>query len=263
MTDKIAKQQTALEVPKGLEGMITHERPAGRDEGTLGNEGINRDDVLMPRLAIAQKMSPEIDKTQADRYVEGLEFTDLYHSLTKKIYGKGPLYFVLLRIDPPRWIEFNPLSQGGGIKDKNVRAGDPRTEFHGAEKPIATKFLDFLVLLLNDFDPTDPMQNIVMLSFKSSGLAAAGNLLRLIDMRGQKQICKGVYKLSTGSKTDKKTQGVYAIYKIENAGWLASGSDLEKLAVELFEVWKDRKVVVDDDQFVDPDAFDAEKVAEM
>jgi hypothetical protein len=261
MTDKIAKQSAAtLEVPKGLEGMITQERPAGKDEGTLGSEGIGRDDVLMPRLAIAQKMSPEIDPT-VERYIEGLQFTDLYHSLSKKNFGKGPVFFVILRRDDPRWIEFNPLSQGGGIKDRNERSGDPRTKFGpNGEKPVATEFHDFICLLLNDFDPTDPMQNVVALSLKSSGLKAAKHLNLLIEMRGQKLICKGVYKLTTGSATDKKTQGVYAIYKIENAGWLTPDSSIEKLAIDMFDAWKDRKVVVDDDQFVDPDAFDAEKI---
>lgn len=230
-------------IPKGLEGMISLDRPEGKDEGTLGNESIGRKDILMPRLGLAQKMSPEIDPTSIGRYIEGLQFTDLFHSLSKKIIGKGPVYFVILRRDHPRWIEFNPINEGGGIKDPDVRSGDPRTIFGAdGEKPIATEFHDFIVLLLNEFNPSDPMANIVALSLKSSAIKAAKHLNLLIQMRGPKIICKGVYELTTGHETDKKTNGVYAIYKFGNAGWLKPSSPIEKIALEMFEAWKDRKV---------------------
>lgn len=264
---KTEKETEALSIPAGLEGMIMTERPEGADEGILGNEGIGRDDMLMPRLGLAQKTSPEIDPTNQARYIDGLQFTDLYHSLSKKNYGKGPLHFVILRRDDPRYIEFNPIDQGGGVKDLNVPANDPRTAFTAGPngervKPLATMFYDFIVLLLTDFNPAEPLQNLVALSLKSSGIKAAKHLGFLINTRGNKKIYKGVYELRTGSETDKKTGGVYAIYKIKNAGWLKPGSDIEKLAGEMFEGWKDRAVKIDletsshqpgDDDFVPSD----------
>ena len=257
MSNEAKSEQTKSElapIPKDLEGLITSERPAGVDEGILGSEGIGRGDILMPRLGIAQKMSPEIDPTNAARYIEGLTFTDFYHSLAKKNLGKGPLHFVILRRDKPRWIEFNPLDEGGGIKDMNVHAGDPRTRFGpGGEKPVATEFHDFIVLLLNGFDQANPMESIMALSLKSSGIAAAKDLNRLIQMRGQKLICKGVYTVTAGHKTDKKTQGVYATYNFKNAGWLVPNSPLEKLAIELFDALKERQVIIDAAD--DPDDF--------
>ncbi len=251
---KDAAQTTALAtVPTGMEDMMILERPVGKDEGILGNESIGRNDILMPRIGLAQKMSPEIDPTNASRYIEGLQFTDMYHSLTKKNLGKGPLHFVILRRDDPRWIEFNPIDQGGGIKDMNVRAGDHRTKFGpDGEKPIATEFHDFIVLLLNGFDPKNPLDSIVALSLKSSAIKAAKHLNFLISMRGSKLLCKGVYVLTTGSATDKKTQGTYAIYKFDNAGWLKPDSPIEKLAIEMFEAWRDRKVTIERE----PDADD-------
>ena len=229
MTDKTELAQ----IPKGMEGMITYDRPTGADGGVLGNEGIGRDDILMPRLGLAQKMSPEIDPTSPKR-IEGLEFTDLFNSLSRMVYGKGPLHFVILRRDNPRWVEFNPIDQGGGIKDMNVPPGDPRTKFTTGPdgqrvKPVATMFYDFIVLLLNDFDPSAPLENVVALSLKSSAIKAAKHLNFLVQQRGRKLICKGVY----------------AIYKIRNAGWLTADSPLEKMVVEMFEAWKDRRVTVD------------------
>lgn len=256
MTDKLET------IPKGMEDMMTLDRPAGKDEGTLGNEGIGRGDILMPRIGLAQKMSPEIDNTNAARYIEGLQFTDLFHSLTKKNLGKGPLYFVVIRREPPRWIEFNPINEGGGIKDMDVRWHDPRTKFGpGGEKPIATEFHDYIVLLLDGLNPKDPMESIVALSLKSSAIKAAKHLNLLITARGSKLICKGVYALTTGHEVDKKTQGVYAVYKFQNAGWLKPDSPIEKMAIEIFEAWKGRKVEIErepgDDDF-DPADLEAQ-----
>lgn len=256
-----ATKDTAL-TSAAVQDMIVLDRPSGKDEGELGNEGIGRDDILMPRLGVAQKMSPEIDPTNQGRYIEGLQFTDLFNSLTRKVYGKGPLHFVILRRDDPRYIEFNPIDAGGGIKDMNVAPDDPRTQFTtgpGGEriKPVATMFYDFIVLLLTDFNPAEPMQNIIALSLKSSGIKAAKHLNFLINQRGQKLICKGVYELRTGPETDKKTQGVYAVYKFKNAGWLKPDSAIEKLAIELYESWKEREVKIDTDAADIDDSMEA------
>ena len=113
MTDT---KTTLITIPSGMEELITAERPSGIDEGDLGNEGMTREDILMPRLGLAQKMSPEIDPTNQEKYIEGLQFTDLFNSLTKARYGKGPLYFSILRRDQPRYVEFTPIDQGGGIE---------------------------------------------------------------------------------------------------------------------------------------------------
>jgi hypothetical protein len=262
MTDKAA----LATIPKALEDLMTLDRPTGADEGTLGNEGIGRQDILMPRIGLAQKMSPEIDPT-SPRCIPNAKFCDLFHSLTKQVLPQ-PLHFVILRRDDPRWIEFNPLDEGGGIKDMDVHKGDERTKFGpDGEKPIATEFHDYIILALTGFDPANPLDSIVALSLKSSGIKAAKHLNFLISLRGPKLICKGVYSLTTGHETDKKTQGVYATYKFANAGWLKPDSAIEKLAVELFDAWKDRRVVIERepgaDDF-DPTTIEAQgKTTEM
>lgn len=250
------KKDAVATIPKGMEEFMTLDRPAGKDEGYLGTEGITRDDILMPRMAITQLTSKELIPTD-ERYIDGLKFGDLFNSVSKKIYGKGPLHFLILRRDEPRWMEFNPLDQGGGIKDRNVPKGDPRTAFGPkGEKPLATMFCDYIVLLLTDLNPADPIGNIIALSLKSSGVQAAKHLNLLITQRGEKLICKGIYEVITASKVDKKSQGSYSIYKFKNAGWLKEGSAFEKQVIELFESWKDREVRIDDDDTLpaDPDA---------
>lgn len=242
MTTDLEKKSASL---VSMDDFLTTERPAGADEGTLGNEGIGREDITMPRIGIAQMMSPEINPTH-DRYIDGLKFNELFHTGLKKSLGVGPVYFAILKRLDPRWIEFNPIDEGGGVKDFDVKKGDPRTEFRVVDgkrmKPAATMFYDYIVLMLNDLDVANPMANVVALSFKSSGLKAAKQLNFLIQQRGQKLICRGVYELGVGKPaTDKKSGGTYAVFAVDNAGWLKPSSDVERIAVEMFESWKDRE----------------------
>lgn len=165
-----------------------------------GTEGITQDDIQMPRLALAQKMSPQLDA------IEGLQFGDLFNSLTEQIYEQ-PIDFVVLRADRPRAIEFKPLDEGGGVVDPNVPLTDPRCSWgDDGEKPVATVFYDFIVALL-------PTRELIALSFKSTGLKAAKALNGLIKMRTG-PIYAGLYEMTTSKKSGEKP---YAIFNIRNS----------------------------------------------
>ena len=244
MADELVKHATNAIVP--FEDFLTTETPASIDTGELGSEGIGREDITMPRIGIAQKMSPEIDPT-SPRYIDGLKFTDLYHTGEKKSLGQGPVHFSILKRLEPRYIEFYPIESGGGVKEFDVPKDDPRTQFTvdratgKKTKPVATMFYDFIVLLLNDLDMSNPNKNVVALSFKSSGLKAAKKLNYLITSRPRKLLPKGVYKIWSGKpQTDKNSGGTYAVYDVDNAGWLKEESAVEKYAISAFESWKDR-----------------------
>ena len=133
------KKDTAIQKVTG--GALT--APNYMKTGTKkGAEDISREDLTMPRLALAQKLSPEIDEGNA-KFVDGLKFGDAYNTLSGEVYGKDPIEVVIIRAEKPKYIEFNPIEDGGGIKDFNVPAGDTRTLFsENSDKPIATKFLE-------------------------------------------------------------------------------------------------------------------------
>lgn len=126
-------------------------------------------EFTIPRLSVAQKMSPQVDAS-SPMYVEGLKVGDFFNTLTGDIYGPGPIRFIPLRVEPPRWMELAPFEQGGGIIDFDVKAGDPRTEWrtiNGERKPpVATMFYDYIVYL-PDTDET------VALSCKSTNISSA------------------------------------------------------------------------------------------
>jgi len=189
---------------------------------TRGAEQIQNTDLRMPRLALAQGLSPELDPT-SPKYVKGLVNGDVFNNLTGEIYihqGES-VEVVVVRAEKTRFIEFNPREAGGGVRDRDVPVNDPRTKFTkdvngDPVKPIATKFMEYVALLLRPSLPPEP----IVLSFKGSGLGTAGTLSTLIKLAGSKHggvpAFAFVYRLTATTET--KPQGKYAAFALRLVG---------------------------------------------
>jgi hypothetical protein len=174
----------------------------------LGTENISSDDVLMPRLKLAQAISNEINKTHAD-FVEGLGVGDLWNTVSGKIYGEGPLLFSILVAHAPRAVEFSPLTEGGGIIDLHVPLTDPRMNFgEDGSPPQATKFYDYVLWL-------HATNELIALSLARSAIKAAKSLNGLIRMRGT-AIFSGIYTVNSVQKSS--SQGNYQSWRFRNEG---------------------------------------------
>lgn len=221
--------------------------------GRSGTEHLTKDDVQMPRMGLAQQMSPELVDSDP-KFIEGLRIGTLFNNLTGQIYGVGPIKFCVVRADKPRYVEFIPREAGGGIKDPNVPANDPRTQFGpNGEMPVATKFYDFVVMLL-------PSKELIALSFKSTGLKVAKQLNGLIQARGT-DIYEGVYQL--GTTMTQNAKGRFAIFNVKNAGWFpktAEGKEMHDYAKDTHHALIGKNIIIDldTDPNADPDAFDVE-----
>jgi hypothetical protein len=166
----------------------------GAKEGdSRGKESIDSGDVTLPFLAIAQKTSPQIDEGNA-KQIAGLKFLQMFNSLTTENYGEGPIFFIPIGLKKHA-IEFHPFDDGGGIKDRNVPWDDERCEFNDAtgEKPIATRFYDWAVLLV-------PSMELVVLSMKSTNISVAKQFQQIVQLR-QGPAFAGKYSLSTVKAT--------------------------------------------------------------
>src|SRR5271166_3966871 len=133
-----------------------------------GKEGVGREDILIPRLCIAQALSPQLKKSN-EAFIPDLEVGQFFNSITGEIYGDEckivPLFFF------KQYIQFKPITAGGGIVRMYQRGELPPVAdlaFVDGQPPVCTEFKNRMALLLkgNSFDP-------VVISFKSSGLKAA------------------------------------------------------------------------------------------
>jgi hypothetical protein len=226
-----------------------------------GSETITRDEIQMPRLALAQGLSPELDKT-SPRYIPGLTVGDAFNSLTSEIYGDKPLELVIIRVDKPRYIEFDDTNRGS-IKDFNVPANDPRTMFTTDDKgntikPKATKFMEYVALLLPSNEP-------IALSFKGAGLKVAKQLNGLIRLANLPAFALR-YTFTPAIMKDAKSGGTYSVFNIKYAP-KAEGQDRPyvdqstyEFASTMYESIKDQTLAVerepgqddDDDQPIAP-----------
>jgi len=239
MTDEIVKAgPSALARPAFV--------PADDSRGT---ENIKREDLILPRLTLAQPQSPELDEA-GPKAVAGLKKGDAFNSLTGQVYGKGALDVVVVRIEDDRFVEFNPLDEGGGVKDFSVPADDPRTKFTTTPdgktaKPVATRFSEFVALRLPEREP-------IALSFKGAGLKAARTLKSLIALRGKIPSFTSVFTLTPTVVTN--TKGTFSVFVVRMKGNV--DEETFNVASALYDSFKDRELAVERE----PGSDDAEPV---
>lgn len=218
--DALARVETSLERPDWLK--------AG---DTRGSEHLQKADVRIPRICIAQGLSPQIKEEEAS-YIPDLKSGQLFNDLTEQIYGKGPLYFAIVRADKPRGMELRPRKEGGGIIDPNVPLDDPRMQWEGDQLPRATKFYDYIIILFHGADKAGEM---VALSFKSTGISTAKQLNGLIQIRNA-PLFSGMYSVGVASRTNQK--GTFYVYSVKNAGFIGDRAVYEHLE-KVFDDIKD------------------------
>lgn len=225
-TEDTALQQTPTDLDMATLSDIqpVTERPASLESSVAGTEDIGTEDVRLPRLALAQGLSPQLNPGETV-YLPDLKLFDMFNDVTGDTYRRGPITFVPLRRDVRR-IEFLPRALGGGVVDMEVPAADPRMRWTVEDgkriPPRATLFEEYVVLLLVPGKAPEP----IVLSIKHTNKwnrNAAKNLDTYIKMRasgGKKgsAIYSGMYTVASGD--GKNDKGTFAVYVVKNKGFI-------------------------------------------
>jgi hypothetical protein len=244
----------------------TLERPKTLDRNDRsGTEDIGREDVRLPRLAIAQGLNPQV--TPGDgQFIEGLALFDMFNDVTSEVYGKGPITFVPVRRDVRR-IEFIPRSEGGGMVDPNVPPNDPRLRWTKSSPdltkadlpPKATTFVEFVVLLLRSGKVPEP----IVLSIKGTNKwnrRASDQLTTFVKLRNA-PIYAGLYIVDTKVPA-KNNKGTFGVPTIKNAGFIPkdtpAGQALYTYAEEFHHALKGKVIIVDREPGDESEILDAE-----
>ena len=221
----VVKEESALARPTWLDA-----------DSRRGTENMQREDIQLPRVALAQPLSPQV--VDVMQRIEGLNVGNMFNALTGDILGNGPLLFMPVFADRARGVQFKDIKDGGGVLDFDVPLDDPRMQFTTNDKgervkPTATKFYDYVVVLLESAE-------LVAISFKGMGLKVAKQLNGLINAR-KADMFAGRYSLT--SKVVSKGGFTYATFEVKNAGWVTE----EQFAVgaKYYEQLKTKNVVID------------------
>jgi hypothetical protein len=199
-----------------------------------GKEGLGSEDMILPRLAIAQRTSPEILRGD-EKFIEGLEFGQMFNTLTRESYGNGPVRFVPLQVRK-RAIEFDENQK---VVDFDVPLNDPRLAFGAdGQKPVATLFYEIVLVI----DRDDETPQLAVLSLKGTQLRTAREFVTLMKMRSG-AAWDGAYTIKSATKTYPK--GPAGVFKILPSG--APSDDLAAFAEAMYETVQTKNVVTDID----------------
>jgi hypothetical protein len=179
-------------------------------------------------------------------------------------YGEGPLVINVVTYLKARGVQFDPKNLGS-ILDPDVPLDDPRMKFTNKgegenvtrEKPLATKFMDFLVWL-------PEQQQLLAMSLKSTDLKKAIQLLSLLKYPiklGGKFFAKPpmwARNVEVGSTPNSDGTNSWLNYSFKEKG--AVDANTFKLCGALYEAYAGKRVVIDrTPDVMDPDHPDAER----
>lgn len=211
----MSKQQTARQAPPQQQAPpaasteLVKLEPAGalalpdylqEVTGREGFEQVTREDYVIPRLSTCQALTPQRQKTNADKYIPGLEEGQLFNTVTGQIYGDRVYAVPLMLVKAPR-IYFKPKSEGGGVlcQSFNGKTGGrlsptcstcPKKEWDGQKPPLCTQFDSFPLILL-------PSRELIMFALKSSGIKLAKQWLTRMSSAPfvNKPMYAGIYEI--------------------------------------------------------------------
>jgi len=248
----MAKSKTEVAAVPGEETKALAAIPADLvQHAGQGTQNLGKEDARPPRLMICQSGSPQ-RKPDDPKEIEGLRELDLFNDLTGEIYGRGPLRFVVVLCLGARHIEFNPMEDGGGVKDYDVKPGDPRTQFTTDQasgervKPVATKFYDYVVWLPDYSD-------VVALSMKSTQLKVAMRLNGLL-MSALKIPGAGVVPnppswartFELGTAMEKDAQYSWGNFTLKSVG--ITEEETRSICAGLAQQWSQKNIIIERDQ---------------
>lgn len=228
-------EENSLAVPEHLRDISGHE----------GGENIGRDDVVLPRLAVCQSLSPQRDKNNP-LYIEGLDEGNLFNTITKEIYPAKTSLIPLLYLKSR--IYMKPRKDGGGVicQSRNgINGGSlsptcascENSQFVNDAKPKCDLYMNMVSLLL---PPAVPEPQLVVFSFKSMALKTARAWVTLLQARN-KPFFTQVYSVHTISTTVSK--GSFYTPIVDFSRWV-SPEELKRAKFE-YETLKGKDIATD------------------
>jgi hypothetical protein len=253
-----AEESTDLMTFDDVTGTLA--RPRSLEEDTAGTDDIDPNEVRLPRLGIAQGLSPQMTPGDA-QYIEGLALFDMFNDMTGEKYGKGPITFIPIKREERR-IQFIPRNEGGGIADPEVPKGDVRLKWTKSNPdltkadlpPVATEIVDYVVLLLRKGKAPEPI--VFGIALKNKWNRRAENKIKsTVKLRmPPAPIYANMFSVDT-SIPAKNDKGTFGVPTIRDLGFIPkdtpSGAKLFAYAKTFHDSMVDKTIVTN---ITEPDA---------
>lgn len=193
-----------------------------------GSEDVGAEDLVIPRLELAQALSPA-QKKKDDAYIEGCEEGDLYNNVTRELYGDSVIVCpVMFKKEWLLWRDRQKDTGGfhGAFPNKES-AEEARQVLERPENVEAVDTHQHYCLLIKE---NGSMEEIVI-SMARSKAKVSRNWNSVIRINGGDRFSRQ-YKVSTF--TDANNSGdEFQNLKIENHGWVTE--EIYNAAEKLYE----------------------------
>lgn len=247
------------EIVKSNQSSLAHQEEVPeylRGLGREGQEEMGREDFVLPRIAIAQTLSPAINKKKPG-YIQGLEAGQLYNTVTREVYGES-IRFVPALFAKSR-IYFEDINKGGGIicqSANGINGGQlnpascdacENSRFIDGEPPKCNKFMNYPGFVVTD---KGDVLGMAAVSMKSTSIGVAKNWNSLIRLSNLPTYGK-VYRISVVE--DSRDSNDFWNFKVEPLGFTPQA--LIESCRNLYESLRSQGVKVDLSEMADEADF--------
>jgi hypothetical protein len=182
-----------------IKALATQEQYTG-PTGLAGN--ITTQDLRLPRIALLQSKSPQVENDESGTYKAGM-FIDTLTQDPLKTPVKFTPAFIFKNV-----IKWKPRSEGGGMIYKTMDFNDPKVladlQWDGDKKPTADQYINVVAVVEGIDIP-------LILSFCKTSLKAGQDLLTLVQLSG----CAWKHHYFLESQKVAGANGTYYVMKIK------------------------------------------------
>lgn len=171
--------------------------------GSIGNESVGVEDIVIPRLGLIQQLSPEVDDSDP-KYIEGAKPGDFFNSLTREVYA-SPVSVVF--VDRKKeYVLFKKRSAGGGFRGSFASEQEAKLAIQSGEDPadqmeIVETATNFGLILGEDGN----VRSEIVIPMTSTKLKVDRQINSMIRLRAAPRFASVFYLDSTKEKNDKGT----------------------------------------------------------
>ena len=195
-------------------------------EGQRGSENVGADDLIIPRLALIQQLSPQMDKTKPE-FNEDAEAGYFVNSLTGEVYP-APINIVPITYRK-EYVVFKDRKKGGGFRGTYPTQAAAVEFISGEDDAPDLEITDTAVHFCFIVKSDGSFEEIVV-PMTSTKMKISRKLNSLIRMRGTDSFA-GTYIL--GSVAESNDMGTFHNMTVANAGW--ASEDIYKAAEEVYK----------------------------
>ncbi|MFZ3045219.1 MAG: hypothetical protein WA151_04845 [Desulfatirhabdiaceae bacterium] len=190
-----------------------------------GNEGITKEDLVIPRLSIIQAISPELDEKDP-AYIEGAKNGMLFNTLTKKLYTEVLVIPVAYEKKYLLWRDRKKGGGFGGQYDTEQEANAAIMDMEDPDEWEATDTPTHLCLVVSDGKPFE-----IAIPMPKSKAKVSRQFNSTIRLLGGPRFSR-VYKISVVDDKKKSTGDKFKNFNVIPAGF--PNQELFQLAEKLY-----------------------------